>query len=84
LAGSLATNNGVFFNNFGLLDAKGAATMRIVIPNHPVLRNQSIFGALVILDPRAPLGVRRISKECKFESYLLILCTSRDLGLKAS
>ena len=59
---SLLSNNGIFLNTLGQLDAGGNTTVQMAIPAMPILINQTIYAATVVFDATAPLGLRRISQ----------------------
>ncbi len=56
----------VFQNYADLLDAKGAATAKLNIPNAPVLKGLRIYTAFVTLKATAPSGISSISNTFLF------------------
>jgi hypothetical protein len=58
---SITANNGVFFNNIGVFDPVGTASVAIAVPNAPVILGATIYGAFVVADPNVPGNIGTIS-----------------------
>jgi hypothetical protein len=57
---------GIFTSYTGVLDASGAATARLSIPNLPVLKGMRIYTAFVTLKASAPSGIATLSNTFMF------------------
>lgn len=53
--------NGVFFNFSGVLDATGAGSASVQLPNLPGLIGTTLYYSGIVLDPAAPNGVAAIA-----------------------
>jgi hypothetical protein len=58
---SLMPGNGVFFNNIGVLDPTGRASVAIAVPNIPTIVGATVYAAFAVLDPQNPSLVGTIS-----------------------
>jgi hypothetical protein len=58
---TLSFEPALFRNGIGTLDGTGTSYVRFAIPNDAALRNVTVYGAFVVLDPRRPIGIGGIS-----------------------
>lgn len=58
---SLTASNPFFPNNYGALNAAGAASASVLLPVYPPLVGMTLHGAFVVLDPLASFTVNQIS-----------------------